>query len=44
MRSRGSEVNSIDNLTEIIINDSDYSNKINWISIAAQALNHLTNI
>ena len=44
MRARGSEVNSVDNLTEIIINDSDYSNKINWISIAAQALNHLTNI
>ena len=44
MRARGSEVDSVDNLTEIIINDSDYSNNINWMAIAANALSHLTNL
>ena len=37
-------VDNVDNLTTLIVNDSDYSSLINWISIANQALSHLTNL
>jgi len=44
MKARTGDTNIVDNLTELIVNDSDYSNKINWMSIAATALPHLTNL
>lgn len=44
IRTRTGTTNVVDNLTELIVNDSDYSNNINWMTIAANALPHLTNL
>jgi len=44
IRTRTGTTDNVDNLTEIIINDSDYTNNINWMSIASKALSHLINL